>query len=161
MGASSIEEIVGAADRLEPRSAEAAAMLGSLLAPALGPAQLACPREPGSGLHLQLGRLAAELDTLSTRPHHFAITNADRAIGAHLSGEVLRRRNGAEMAGVVASDFLGTAGQSFGAFLIPGVKFRLLGEANDYVGKGLSGGSIAITAGDEASRRGDVLVGHT
>jgi len=74
---------------------------------------------------------------------------------------VLRRRNGAEMAGVIASEFIGIAGQSFGAFLIPGIKFRLLGEANDYVGKGLSGGSLTITAGEEASRRGDVLVGNT
>src|SRR4029077_14384074 len=99
--------------------------------------------------------------TLSTRGHHFLITNSDRAIGAHLSGEILRRRNGAEIAGVVASEFTGTAGQSFGAFLIPGVKFRLLGEANDYVGKGLSGGSIGMPAGNDASLRGDVLVGNT
>jgi glutamate synthase (ferredoxin) len=161
MGACSIDEIVGAADRLEPRNAEAAAMLGSLLAPAAGPAQPACPREPDRGLHVVLAHLADELDTLSTEAHQFRITNADRAIGAHLSGEVLRRRNGAGMAGVIASDFTGTAGQSFGAFLIPGVKLRLLGEANDYVGKSLSGGSIAITAGEEASRRGDVLVGNT
>ena len=41
------------------------------------------------------------------------------------------------------------------------MKFRLVGEANDYVGKGLSGGTIAITGGDEASLRGDVLVGNT
>jgi glutamate synthase domain-containing protein 3 len=61
----------------------------------------------------------------------------------------------------LATEFSGTAGQSFGAFLIPGVKFRLLGEANDYVGKGLSGGSIAISAGEDASQRGDVLVGNT
>ncbi|HMK29615.1 MAG TPA: hypothetical protein VK473_08030, partial [Terriglobales bacterium] len=126
-----------------------------------GPAQLACLREKDEGLHQQLAAIADELDTLSTRGHFFRITNSDRAIGAHLSGEVLRRRNGAEMAGVIASEFIGTAGQSFGAFLIPGVKFRLLGEANDYVGKGLSGGSLTITSGEEASRRGDVLVGNT
>jgi len=161
MGASSIDEIVGAAGRLQPRTPEAADMLGSLLAPAVGPAQPACPRESDAGLHLAMAAMIDELDTLSTRGHHFHITNSDRAIGAHLSGEVLRRRNGAEIAGVVASDFTGTAGQSFGAFLIPGVKFRLLGEANDYVGKGLSGGSIAITAGEEASLRGDVLAGNT
>ena len=161
MGASSIDEIVGAADRLEPRSPEVRAMLGDLLTPAAGPAQLACPRERDDGLHQQLARIADELDTLSTRGHLFRITNSDRAIGAHLSGEVLRRRNGAEMAGVIASEFIGTAGQSFGAFLIPGVKFRLLGEANDYVGKGLSGGSLTITSGEAASRRGDVLVGNT
>jgi glutamate synthase domain-containing protein 2/glutamate synthase domain-containing protein 1/glutamate synthase domain-containing protein 3 len=161
MGASSIDEIVGAAERLEPRTGEASQMLASLLTPAVGPTQPACPREPDGGLHLELTAMADELDTLSTRGHRFRITNSDRAIGAHLSGEVLRRRNGAEIAGVIASEFTGTAGQSFGAFLISGVKFRLLGEANDYVGKGLSGGTIAITAGDEASQRGDVLVGNT
>jgi glutamate synthase domain-containing protein 3 len=58
-------------------------------------------------------------------------------------------------------EFIGTAGQSFGAFLIFGANFRLTGEANDYVGKGLCGGSIAITAHAEASERGDVLVGNT
>ncbi len=58
-------------------------------------------------------------------------------------------------------DFVGTAGQSFGAFLVRGINLRLFGEANDYVGKGLSGGNIAITAGAEASLRGDVLAGNT
>src|SRR5437870_3758867 len=161
MGASSIDEIVGAADRLAPRTEEARKMLATLLKPAVGPTQPACPREPDAGLHLELAAMADELDTLSTRGHSFRITTSDRAIGAHLSGEVLRRRIGAEMAGVIASEFTGTAGQSFGAFLISGLKFRLLGEANDYVGKGLSGGTIAITAGDKASERGDVLVGNT
>jgi glutamate synthase domain-containing protein 2/glutamate synthase domain-containing protein 1/glutamate synthase domain-containing protein 3 len=161
MGASSIDEIIGQADRLLPKNQEAEEMLTGLLAPVSGPSQPACPREPDSGLHLEMAATIDELDTLSTRGHHFLITNSDRAIGAHLSGEILRRRNGAEIAGVVASEFTGTAGQSFGAFLIPGVKFRLLGEANDYVGKGLSGGSIAITAGNDASLRGDVLVGNT
>jgi glutamate synthase domain-containing protein 2/glutamate synthase domain-containing protein 1/glutamate synthase domain-containing protein 3 len=161
MGATSIDEIVGAAERLEPRTEEARQMLASLLIPAVGPAEPACPREPDGGLHLELAAMADELDTLSTRGHRFRITNSDRAIGAHLSGAILRRRNGAEIAGAIASEFTGTAGQSFGAFLISGVKFRLLGEANDYVGKGLSGGTIAITAGDEASQRGDVLVGNT
>jgi glutamate synthase domain-containing protein 3 len=57
--------------------------------------------------------------------------------------------------------FRGTAGQSFGAFLGAGIKFHLTGAANDYVGKGLSGGTIAIEAGNGASRRGDVLAGNT
>jgi glutamate synthase domain-containing protein 3 len=161
MGASSIDGIVGAADRLEAGSEDFRDMLAGLLTPAICPPQPACPREPDGGLHLALSALVDELDTLNTSGHLFSITNSDRAIGAHLSGEVLRRRNGAEIAGVIASEFIGSAGQSFGAFLIPGVKFRLLGEANDYVGKGLSGGSITITAGDEASLRGDVLVGNT
>jgi len=57
--------------------------------------------------------------------------------------------------------FRGVAGQSFGAFLVSGITLRLTGEANDYVGKGLSGGTIAVSAGPRASRRGDVLVGNT
>jgi glutamate synthase domain-containing protein 3 len=60
-----------------------------------------------------------------------------------------------------AQTFTGSAGQSFGAFLADGVTLKLSGEANDYVGKGLSGGTIAISAGSAASRRGDVLAGNT
>ena len=99
-----------------------------------------------------------ELEAPTWGPRRFSITTADRTIGAHLSGEILRRRDE-----FVSADyeFVGTAGQSFGAFLVPGVNLRLIGEANDYVGKGMSGGSIAITAGDEACSRGDVLAGNT
>lgn len=60
----------------------------------------------------------------------------------------------------VEFEFEGVAGQSFGAFLVPGITLRLQGEANDYVGKGLSGGVIAITAGQTPSLRGDVLAGN-
>jgi glutamate synthase domain-containing protein 3 len=58
-------------------------------------------------------------------------------------------------------EFHGTAGQSFGAFLSDGLSLNLYGEANDYVGKGLSGGTITIRAGHNASKRGDVLAGNT
>jgi glutamate synthase domain-containing protein 3 len=115
---------------------------------------------------VQLNRVVDDLESLSIRPYRFEITNEDRAVGAHFSGEVLRRMrpsfgmSGLEMSGVDC-EFVGTAGQSFGAFLISGANFRLTGEANDYVGKGLCGGSIAITAQAEASQRGDVLVGNT
>jgi glutamate synthase domain-containing protein 3 len=83
-------------------------------------------------------------------------------VGAHFSGEVLRRfgRSTLDSTGVDC-EFVGTAGQSFGAFLISGANFRLIGEANDYVGKGLCGGSIAISAHSDASERGDVLAGNT
>ncbi len=62
---------------------------------------------------------------------------------------------------MIDCEFNGVAGQSFGAFLISGLRFRLHGEANDYVGKGLSGGTISISAGADAARRGDVLAGNT
>ena len=58
-------------------------------------------------------------------------------------------------------EFAGVAGQSFGAFASDGMTLKLCGEANDYVGKGLSGGTISISSGPGASRRGDVLVGNT
>ena len=73
------------------------------------------------------------------------ITNADRTAGTELSGEVITRF-GAEglPEDTVEVRLKGVAGQSFGAFLAPGVTLRLEGEANDFVGKGLSGGKIVI-----------------
>ena len=73
------------------------------------------------------------------------ISNRDRAVGAALSGFLVRhRRTGRADGRMVSVHFTGTAGQSFGAFLHRDVSFTLDGEANDYVGKSLSGGSIAI-----------------
>jgi glutamate synthase domain-containing protein 2/glutamate synthase domain-containing protein 1/glutamate synthase domain-containing protein 3 len=167
MGAKSIDEILGAVDRLRPRSADVEASVSSLLQPILyPPAQFPCPHEDSSALHVELNRVVDDLESLSTHPYRFEITSEDRAVGAHFSGEVLRRLGSSfgastlQMNGVDC-EFVGTAGQSFGAFLISGANFRLSGEANDYVGKGLCGGSIAISAQSEASERGDVLVGNT
>ena len=69
-----------------------------------------------------------------------AITNSDRSVGAGLSGWLAARGDGRS----VTCQFSGVAGQSFGAFLARGVTFELEGAANDYVGKSLSGGIIAI-----------------
>jgi glutamate synthase domain-containing protein 2/glutamate synthase domain-containing protein 1/glutamate synthase domain-containing protein 3 len=163
MGAGSIDEILGSVHRLQPRDPESQKSVASLLRPILGPpAQFPCPHEDSGALHLELSRVVDDLESLSARTYRFPITNEDRAVGAHFSGEVLRRMgpSALEMSGVDC-EFFGTAGQSFGAFLISGANFRLTGEANDYVGKGLCGGSIAITGQAEASERGDVLVGNT
>ena len=75
----------------------------------------------------------------------YTIANTDRACGAMLSG-VIAARYGAEglPEHTLNIKFKGSAGQSFGAFLMPGVNFKLEGEANDYLGKGLSGGRIAV-----------------
>ena len=72
-----------------------------------------------------------------------------------------RNKNGNSPHGEITHEYSGSAGQSFGAFLAEGMTLRLRGEANDYVGKGLSGGTISISAGRAASRRGDVLAGNT
>jgi len=163
MGSGSIDSILGAVDRLRPRSLDAEQSVSALLLPILDPpAQFDCPHEDSGALHAELNRVVDDLESLSVRPYHFVITNEDRAVGAHFSGEVLRRVGGStlEMTGVDC-EFVGTAGQSFGAFLISGANFSLIGEANDYVGKGLCGGSISISGHAEASERGDVLVGNT
>ncbi len=162
-GVHSIDEIVGRVDLLTAKSPEAERALSSLLDPiADAPLQFPCPHEDSSELRLQLNRAVDELESLQSRSHRFRITNSDRAVGTHFSGEILRRMGSAafQLSGADC-EFVGTAGQSFGAFLISGAHFRLSGEANDYVGKGLCGGTIAISAGAEASERGDVLVGNT
>ncbi|HXP97747.1 MAG TPA: glutamate synthase large subunit, partial [Telmatospirillum sp.] len=75
----------------------------------------------------------------------FPVRNVDRTVGAMLSGEVARRFGHHGLPDDTISVHLnGTAGQSFGAFLAKGVTLELTGEANDYVGKGLSGGRIVI-----------------
>jgi glutamate synthase (NADPH/NADH) large chain len=73
------------------------------------------------------------------------IRNVDRSVGAMLSGEIATMHGASGLPPDTAMvHFRGTAGQSFGAFLIRGVTFALEGDANDYVGKGLSGGRIAV-----------------
>ncbi|MCX7627907.1 MAG: glutamate synthase large subunit [Methylophilaceae bacterium] len=73
------------------------------------------------------------------------ITNVNRSCGAMLSGEVARRHGAAGLPdGTITVRLSGTAGQSFGAFLMKGITFELTGEGNDYVGKGLCGGRIVI-----------------
>ncbi len=88
----------------------------------------------------------------------YTLSNTDRSVGAMLSGEIVRR-------GISLRDdsinirFNGNAGQSFGSFLVRGISFHLDGLANDFVGKGLSGGRISISR--PGSAQGDVLAGNT
>src|SRR5690606_1826361 len=75
----------------------------------------------------------------------YTIRNTDRAVGARLSGQIAQRRGDAGLEpGLIDVRCHGSAGQSFGAWLVPGVVLRLYGEANDYVAKGMVGGEIAI-----------------
>ncbi len=75
----------------------------------------------------------------------YAIKNTDRAVGTMLSGTIAEKYGEAGLPdSTVNIKFKGSAGQSFGAFLVKGVSFKLEGETNDYFGKGLSGGRIAI-----------------
>ncbi|MDD4116225.1 MAG: glutamate synthase-related protein, partial [Massilibacteroides sp.] len=75
----------------------------------------------------------------------YTITNTERSVGAMLSGEIAKRYGNVGLPeNTLNVKFKGSAGQSFGAFLAHGVHFRLEGESNDYLGKGLSGGKISL-----------------
>ncbi|HRL74442.1 MAG TPA: glutamate synthase-related protein [Candidatus Accumulibacter phosphatis] len=92
------------------------------------------------------------------------LRNINRTVGAMLSGRIAERYGRAGLPdGTIDIHFRGTAGQAFGAFLARGVTLDLVGEANDYVGKGLSGGRIIVrpSAGFRGESRGNIIVGNT
>jgi len=97
---------------------------------------------------------------------HYPIQTSDRAVGARLGGLIARIFGSCPPPGRIRARFEGTGGQSFGAFLSDGVEFVLTGEANDYVGKGMGGGRIAIRppaddAGEPYLMGNTVLYGAT
>ena len=100
------------------------------------------------------------------RPVQFdsPIFNRNRTVGAMLSGEIAKRHGHAGLpADSVHVKFHGTAGQSFGAWLAHGVTFELEGDANDYVGKGLSGGRVIVYPSKECPvvAEENIIVGNT
>ncbi len=75
----------------------------------------------------------------------YKVTNVNRDVGTHLSGQIAYQKGNIGLApGTIDLTFTGSAGQSFGTFLVNGVRLTLNGEANDYVGKGMNGGEIII-----------------
>jgi glutamate synthase domain-containing protein 3 len=92
------------------------------------------------------------------------VRNVDRTIGGMLAGEVARRFGKEGLPdGTIKLDFKGTAGQSFGAFATNGMELNLEGDANDYVGKGLSGGILSIRPPAGVTFRSDlnIILGNT
>ncbi len=114
-------------------------------------------------------RLIAETKDAVERGKHvrldLTIRNSDRSTGAMLSGAIAKRYGHAGLReGAIHIRFTGTAGQSFGAFLAKGVTLELEGDANDYVGKGLSGGRIVVFPSHEAVQlkpEESIIVGNT
>ena len=160
LGARSLSELTGWYDRLGTRSGIDPLLVvpiseSTRVAPQQSPALHAAAREDAL-------RFSSAFE-LPSGPQ--PIQNSDRSVGAGWSGESMRKRRAADHPASkledISREFHGSAGQSFGAFLADGFRLHLAGEANDYVGKGLSGGTISISAGSAASRRGDVLVGNT
>jgi glutamate synthase (NADPH/NADH) large chain/glutamate synthase (ferredoxin) len=94
----------------------------------------------------------------------YKITNVNRDVGTHLSGQIAYQRGtNALPPGTIDLTFNGSAGQSFGAFLVSGIRLHLNGEANDYVGKGMSGGEIFIRprATEKYVWSQNVIIGNT
>ncbi len=171
LGIRSLAEVVGAVERLRPRNESASHSVAGLLQPSTDrgatigerfaarnpsarnregyPSQTAARRGRAEGISRSYTiRFPFRIPTAASARISAATSCAAR-ISTAWTGKSIR------------CEFRGSAGQSFGAFLVPGIRFRLVGDANDYVGKGLSGGTIAITAGAAASKRGDVLAGNT
>jgi glutamate synthase (NADPH/NADH) large chain len=95
---------------------------------------------------------------------HLSIKNTDRTTGAMLSGKITRLfgREGLPD-GTIKARFAGSAGQSFGAFLVPGIEFYLEGDTNDYLGKGLAGGRIIVVPPPGSTFEPDknIIIGNT
>ncbi|QDU72919.1 glutamate synthase large subunit [Mucisphaera calidilacus] len=160
-GVRTIDELIGRTDLLDTRQAinhwKADGLdLTAILKPATRPAHrenvgIRKLIEQDHGLDKVLDQTLIKLaqPAITNRENveiHLPIRNTDRAVGAMLSHEVSRNQGEAGLPDdTVRVGLRGHAGQSFGAFLTSGVTLRLEGDANDYVGKGLSGGKIIVT----------------
>ena len=155
MGFTRLDDIVGRTDLIELKPAAPdtkAALLdfGRLLHRVDNGAALhnVSPQRHDINHVLDVPMLAAAREALDNRREvslEYAIANTDRSVGAMLSGAVAARYGEQGLPDrTIQVRFKGSAGQSFGAFLARGISFRLEGEANDYLGKGLSGGHISV-----------------
>ncbi|GAC1398393.1 MAG: glutamate synthase large subunit [Ktedonobacteraceae bacterium] len=153
LGITRVDNLVGRADMLQALE-DAEIDMTPLLSP------LPVYSVPGTHVTLPQSPVAEQLlleaeEALSGRQSilmQHTLSNGDRSIGAGLAGEIARRYGNAGLPGVsITCTFQGTAGQSFGAFNVPGMRLILNGEANDYVGKSMSGGQIIIAPASDAT----------
>jgi len=94
----------------------------------------------------------------------YKVKNIHRNIGTHLSGEIAYMHGNTGMPpGTLNLKFVGSAGQSFGTFLVQGIRLELFGEANDYVGKGMNGGEIIVRPQEREtfSWKDNIIIGNT
>lgn len=155
MGFKSLDEIIGRTDLIEiKKTAEGskAALLdfSRMLYKEEGDADIHNVEEQQHDIeHVKdVDMIVAAKDAIENQKEvslEYAIANTDRAVGAMISGVVAKKYGNDGLPDQsINVKFKGSAGQSFGAFLAHGVCFKLEGEANDYLGKGLSGGRIAV-----------------
>ncbi len=176
LGVRSLAELIGRTDLLEMLPGETAKqghldlspLLGSDHIPADKPQFCLVEKNPP----FDQGLLAEEMVKLAKPAiearqggeFSLEICNCDRSIGARVSGEIARLHGNQGMADApVTFNFKGTAGQSFGVWNAGGLVLRLEGDANDYVGKGMTGGKLVITPpkGSHFESRDSAIIGNT
>ena len=121
------------------------------------------PVEPPSPEPID-AQLVALLDRGLPQRVELDVGNEDRSVGAGVSGEIVRRMGATPLPDSALDVRLtGSAGQSLGAFLVDGVAIEVVGDANDYVGKGMSGGRIVVRQPDGSDRTAtdNIIVGNT
>lgn len=175
LGIRTVNELVGRTDLLHFNKAKAKEQIGTLdLSPLLDNPFIkqdktqyksqAQPDRLADVLDHQLIKLSSPVFQQNERVRFQQdIRSEQRTVGAMLSGKFAESFDSEGLAdGTITVDFKGTAGQSFGAFLSHGMTFNLEGEANDYVGKGLSGGKLVIYPSMESGCKAheNILIGN-
>jgi len=176
MGFRTVNEMIGRVDRIDMRPAldhwkahgvDLSKILYSAPAEAAKGLWNTDRQDHGLGKALDHSLIAdakAALEGGAPVQGEYQVRNINRTVGAMLSGEVAKRYGHAGLADeTIQLKFLGTAGQSFGAFLARGVSLELEGDANDYVGKGLSGGRVIVRQpkGSKREPTRNIIIGNT
>ena len=175
LGFRTVAEMVGRVDKLETRKAvdhwKASGIdLSKLLTipPKAERVQTYCCIEQDHGLHKALDhQLIAQaqpaIENGTPVEINLPVSNANRTVGAMLSGRVARKYGEEGLPDdTIKINLAGSGGQSFGAFLAPGVSIRLAGDTNDYMGKGIGGGRIVIVppAGSGFVPEDNIIIGN-
>ena len=174
LGVARFEDLVGRVDLLEVDDALAQWRSRGIDLSAIlhqpeseGPRRRTEPQPPALDDALDHRLIEASLHAVQSELRtegEFAIANRNRTVGGLLSHAVTRAHGAKGLpAGTIRFTLRGSAGQSFGAWLAPGIELTLIGEANDYVGKGLSGGVLALRPPEGAAFRAEenVVAGNT
>ncbi len=175
LGVATMEELIGRTDLLKPRAVQLAKTKALDLSCLLDAIPAAADRSwlqhdaeahtNGPILEDQLladTELMAAIDGHARVARTVAILNTDRSVCARLGGEIAARHGNKGFQGQLDLTFEGAAGQSFGAFAVQGMNVRLVGEANDYVGKGINGGRITVVPPASGNDPGSqVILGNT
>ena len=157
LGVAKLEQLIGRTDLLEMRDVPLVKTKALDLSCLLAPVPMAAdrrwlehaPQAHGNGAILEDqiladGAVMAAIDDHGRVKRTLPIANTDRSVGARLAGEIAARHGNRGFTGLLDLTFEGAAGQSFGAFVLQGMNLLLVGEANDYVGKGINGGRITL-----------------